>query len=134
MGRIWVCILALCALFETGCGITRTESEERKSVEYTVLGADAIPPEVEEVIGRQQGEDFRMTYKSGGYLYLLRGYGTQKSGGYSVQVEEVSVSDTALYFRTRLLGPTSREEQKGEGSDPWLVVKTEDPGVPVVFE
>ena len=134
MGKVWICILAALALSVAGCGITRTEGGEREAAEYTVLGVDAVPPEVEKVITQQQGREFRMTYKSGGYLYLLRGYGPQESGGFSVQVEEVSVSDTALYFRTRLLGPAEEEQKKGESSEPWLVVKTEDPGVPVIFE
>ncbi len=134
MGKVWISILLAFFLLGTGCGISRRSEEGREPAEYTVLSQEALPPQVEEVIRQQKGEAFQMTYSSGGYLYLLRGYGPQKSGGFSVQVEEVSLSGTALYFKTRLLGPAGEEEQKGEGSEPWLVVKTKDPGVPVVFE
>ncbi len=134
MKKIWICILMLALLSGTGCGLTHRGEERRDPVEYTVLAPEALPPQVEEVI-RQQGEkEFRMTYKNDGYLYLLRGYGRQKTGGFSIQVEELSRTESALYFRTRLLGPETKEEQKGEGSVPYLVVKTEDPGVPVIFE
>lgn len=134
MRRVWAVLLLLLALAGSGCRIARTDGGERESVEYTVLNADAIPPEVERIIREQEGQAFQMTYKSGGYLYILRGYGEQETGGYSIQVEEVSVSESALHFRTRLLGPETKEEQRGDGSNPWLVVKTEDPGLPVAFE
>ena len=134
MKRVWAGFLLLLALAASGCRIVRTEGGEREDVEYTVLSADAVLPEVLQVIREQEGGAFQMTYKSGGYLYILRGYGEEKTEGYSIQVEEVSRSQSALYIRTRLLGPETKEEQQGEGSDPWLVVKTEDPGLPVVFE
>ena len=134
MGKLWAALLLFLALTVSGCRIVSTEGGEQQAVEYTVLRGEALPPEVERLIREQEGQAFQMTYKSGGYLYIPRGYGEQKSGGYSIQVEEVSVSDSALHFRTRLIGPATREEQKGESSLPWLVVKTEDPGLPVVFE
>ena len=119
MGKLWAALLLFLALTVSGCRIVSTEGGERQAVEYTVLRGEALPPEVERLIREQEGQAFQMTYKS---------------GGYSIQVEEVSVSDSALHFRTRLIGPATREEQKGESSLPWLVVKTEDPGLPVVFE
>ena len=123
MGKLWAALLLFLVLTVSGCRIVSTEGGERQAVEYTVLRGEALPPEVERLIREQEGQ-----------AYILRGYGEQKSGGYSIQVEEVSVSDSALHFRTRLIGPATREEQKGESSLPWLVVKTEDPGLPVVFE
>ena len=127
-------LILLMACLCCGCGITNVEEGERKAVEYTVLKTDAIPPEVAEVIKAQGEAEFQMTYKSDGFLYILRGYGKQKSGGYSIQVEEVTATDGALHVKTRLLGPETKEEQKGDGSVPYLVIKTEDLELPVVFE
>lgn len=117
-----------------GCRISDVEKGEREAVEYTVLRADAIPPEVSEIIREQGEEAFQMTYASSGYLYILRGYGRQKSGGYSIRVEEVTSTEEALHVRTRLLGPETEEEQKGDGSIPYLVIKTENLELPVIFE
>ena len=117
-----------------GCTLINVEEGERKEVEYTVLNAEAIPVEAAEIIKAQGDAEFQMTYRSGGYLYILRGYGKQKSGGYSIQVEEVTATDGAIHVKTRLLGPETKEEQKGEGSVPSLVIKTEDLELPVVFE
>ena len=74
-------LILLMACLCCGCGITNVEEGERKAVEYTVLKTDAIPPEVAEVIKAQGDAEFQMTYKSDGFLYILRGYGKQKSGG-----------------------------------------------------
>ena len=126
-------ILLIFCLF-CGCGITNVEKGERREVEYTVLKPDAIPPEIAEIIKAQGDADFQMTYKSNGFLYLLRGYGKQKSGGYSIQVEEMTATEEALHVKTRLLGPETKEEQKGDGSVPYLVIKTEDLGLSVVFK
>ena len=112
MRRVWAVLLLLLALAGSGCRIARTDGGERESVEYTVLNADAIPPEVERIIREQEGQAFQMTYKSGGYLYILRGYGEQETGGYSIQVEEVSVSER-LFISAR--GFWARRQRKSSG-------------------
>ena len=130
----WLFLLLAAFLLIGGCGISNVEKGEREAVEYTVLRPDAIPPEVAEVIQEQGDAAFQMTYISSGYLYILRGYGRQKSGGYSIQVEEVTSTEEAIHVRTCLMGPETEEEQKGEGSTPYLVIKTEDMKLPVIFE
>ena len=40
-----------------------------------------------------------MTYQSGEELYLIKGYGQQMTGGYSIQVAELSLSDTAVFLK-----------------------------------
>ena len=132
--RRFIPAFLLMLLFCCGCGIINVEEGNRRAVDFTVLKTEAIPPEVAEVIEAQGDAGFQMTYKSDGYLYMLRGYGKQKSGGYSIQVEAVTATDEALHVKTKLLGPETKEEQKGESSTPYLVIKTEDLNLPVVFE
>ena len=43
-------------------------------------------------------------------------------------------TEEAIHVRTCLMGPETEEEQKGEGSTPYLVIKTEDLKLPVIFE
>lgn len=64
----------------------------------------------------------------------MQGFGEQKTAGYRIEVQEVSKSDTAVFIRTELIGPATREEQKGESSCPYMVLKTEDCELPVLFE
>ena len=35
----------------------------------------------------------------------MKGYGEQLTGGYSIQAEEVSESENAVFCKTRLIGP-----------------------------
>ena len=77
----------------------------------------------------------RITDVSEDDLYILRGYGKQKSGGFSIQIEEVSKSENAVFVRTKLVGPAAKEEQKGAASCPYVVLKTKAAaGISVVFE
>ena len=85
------------------------------------------------VYGRKKGLEFRVTYQSGKELYLIRGYGKQMSGGYSIQVKELSASSTAVFFETKLMGP-SAEEQSGAPSYPYIAVKIQYRKEPVQFQ
>ena len=74
-----------------------------------------------------------MTYQSGDDMYLIKGYGRQMSGGYSIQVTDLSVSSTAVFFETRLIGP-SEDSMTGEPSYPYIAVKTQYREEPVQFQ
>ena len=82
---------------------------------------------------KRKGE-FKLTYEEEGQLYLCIGYGEQKTSGYSIAVNELYLSENAIYFDTSLIGP-SKEEQVAESvSYPCLVVRTEYVDKPVVFQ
>ena len=125
--------LAIWGMFG-GCEVTDIKEGDKKPVEYTVVLEKELPEEILNLIEQKKEHDFQMTYQDGEDLYLIRGYGKQDKGGYSIQVEEVTATDGAIHVKTRLLGPETKEEQKGEGSVPSLVIKTEDLELPVVFE
>ena len=78
-------------------------------------------------------KEFQLRYETGETLYLAKGYGRQMSGGYSIQVTDLSASVNAVFFETKLIGPTE-EVQGGEPSYPYIVVKTEYRDVPVQFQ
>ncbi len=40
-----------------------------------------------------------MTYQSEKELFLIKGYGQQMSGGYSIQVEELGVTSQAIFSK-----------------------------------
>ncbi len=115
-----------------GCRMIRIEEEERRPLEYEVLSQDAVPAEVLSLVEEKKTKEFQMTYQAGKELYLVRGYGRQMSGGYSVQVEEVSQTSNGIFFKTKLLGP-SEEEQGGEPSYPFIAVKIPYSKKPVQF-
>ena len=86
-----------------------------------------LPEEAETIVEEKKAGKFQMTYQSGNDLYLIRGYGKQMSGGYSIQVKELSESSTAVFFETKLIGPAP-EEQSGEPSYPYIAVENKVPG------
>lgn len=131
---LWILISALLAVMMPGCGIQKEETGEFQAVDYTVLKTEEIPGEVMELIKNQGERSFQMVYRSDGWLYVMRGYGKQKTGGYSIRVPEVGTAGEMLRVKSELAGPQTKEEQKGDGSSPYFVLKLEDQGYPVMFE
>ena len=127
-----VCLVVMALCFG-GCGLIRIEEGQLEPVEYTVLNSQDVPGEVRALIEEKKEREFQMTYQSGENLYLVKGYGRQMSGGYSIQVEEMGVSKNALFFRTKLLGPED-DEAVDEPSYPCIVVRIQFREEPVMFE
>ena len=128
-------------IFHTGISVVsitgksrliRIEEGERKPLEYTIVKLTDLPQEALEFIEQKKEKEFQMTYRVGDDLYLMKGYGVQMTGGYSIQVEEMSESENAVFCRTRLLGP-SKEDQGGEPSCPCIVLKIKNTTKPVEF-
>ena len=130
-GGFFILVFLLSALL-AGCRLIRIEEGERKPLEYTIVKLTDLPQEALEFIEQKKEKEFQMVYQKGEDLYLIKGYGRQMSGGYSIQVTDLSASVNAVFFETKLIGPTE-EVQGGEPSYPYIVVKTEYRDVPVQF-
>lgn len=116
----------LLAVLLTACGAADAGTKsERKEVDYTVMDPRRLPEELAELIEQNRKDEIRMTYTDGTALYLIRGYGEQKTGGYSIEVAECTEDTETVYFDTRLLGPSGQEKLPKEPSCPYLVVKIE---------
>ena len=128
-----ICLGLLALALFGGCRFIRIEEEARTPVKYSVVNAKELPAEILEMIEEKKTETFGMSCQCGDDLYLIRGYGQQMTGGYSIQVEELARSSNALFFRTKLLGPKDGQMQ-GEPSYPYIVVKTDFLDIPVTYE
>ena len=84
-----------------------------------------VPAELAEIIEKNKKNEIRMTYTQGEELYLIRGYGEQKTGGYSIAVAECTEDEETVWLDTRLIGPQEQEKLSKEPSYPCLVIKTE---------
>ena len=109
-------------LLISGCNFIRIEEEPRKPLEYSIVKNEEIPAE------------FQLTYQCEKDLFLVKGYGEQMSGGYSISVEELGWTSQAVFFRTMLLGPSDEKITISPPSYPYIVVKTEYRKEPVIFE
>ena len=77
---------------------------------------------------------FKLTYTDDQNLYRVVGYGEQETGGCSISVKELYLTENAIVADTELLGPESAEQAGTEKSYPYIVVKTEYLEEPVIFQ
>ena len=75
-------------LLVSGCNFIRIEEEPRKPLEYSIVKNEDLPAELAALIQEKKANEFQLTYQSEKELFLIKGYGQQMSGGYSISVEE----------------------------------------------
>ena len=118
-------LAALLTVILSGCMTSGEEKDCGDAVDFTVVDQRKLPEELKKVIEENKKEEIRMTYTDGEDLYLIRGYGQQKAGGYSIVVVQCTEDEETIRLDTRLVGP---QEQKGLSKDPScpvLVIKME---------
>ncbi len=136
---IGCCVMGLgltVVLLLTGCSEKRDPMTKIKDLEFTVQAEENIPQELKTVIDEKKQDAFKVTFHDNGYLYICTGYGEQANGGYSITVNELYLTENAIYFDTTLLGPDpsdAMENKKKAPSYPYVVIKTEFVDKPVVF-
>ena len=117
-----------------GCGMEETATKKLRDVEFTVIDQSEIPQELLSTMEEKKKDGFKLTYADEKNLYLAVGYGEQKTGGYSIAVDECYLTENAIYFGTTLTGPEKGEKINQVSSYPYIVVKMEAIDEPVVFE
>ena len=119
-------MLLLCVVL-TGSGMSGEGNIKLRDLDFTVLSEEKIPEELKTVIAEKGSEPFRLTYSDNQNLYISIGYGEQKTGGYSIAVDELYLTDDAVHVSTSLLGPdiTGQKSGAGKPTTPYIVIKTE---------
>lgn len=122
--RILLFLFVMVSVLLVGCKASRKQgADDRKEIDFTVVDTRKLPEELTKLIEENRQKEIRMTYTDGADLYLVRGYGEQKTGGYSVEVTGCTEDEQAIYFDTRLIGPSGQEKLPNEPSYPFLVAK-----------
>lgn len=129
-----VFLIGTILLFLSGCSVQTNQTEKLRDLEYTIAEDKELPEELKEILEEKKTESFKLTYEADDNLYLCIGYGEQATGGYSISVNELYLSENAIYFDTNLIGPDPSETVAETVSCPYLVVKTEYLDKPVVFQ
>lgn len=127
-------VIAMISLCACGCSITKVSSDKVTNLDYTVMKEEDYPEEIVKLLNENKEQEFQMTYQDGNFLYLLKGYGKQETGGYSIQISDLSMWDNAIHLQTTLIGPPRDEKMTEEPSYPYLVIKMEYREEPVIFE
>ena len=128
---VFVLLFLLCLL--SGCSIEKVRAQNGVKPEYTVMKETDFPDKVKELIAENKESEFQLTYQDGSWLYLIKEYGRQKTGDYSIQIEDLSLWENAIHLQTVLLGP-EEEDLKDDPSYPYLVVRMKYREEPVIFE
>lgn len=132
-GTLMVLVLVL-AMLLTGCTFLSEERVKLQDLEFTVLGEEKIPEELMSIINEKKAQPFKLTYSDQEYLYISIGYGEQATGGYSIAVNELYLTDSAIYVNTELLGPDASNKSNATPSYPYIVIKTPYLDSTVMFE
>lgn len=134
MRKICCFFLVTLMLLLSGCKMIKVENVRVEELDYTVVRETDIPETLMALIQEKKAEAFDATYEHEGYLYIVRGYGKQKSGGYSITVSDLYLGKNAIYVEMDLVGPETLEEKTEGVSYPYIVLKLEGRTEPVFFQ
>ena len=125
--------LSFMLIILNGCRYEKLDSKKVSDVDFTVMDMTQIPPELEEQIVEKRGREFTLVYKVDEEMYLCVGYGKQLTGGYSVKVREVYMTENTLCVDTTLIGPKENKLVLKACSYPCIVIKVKNIDKKVVF-
>lgn len=131
MKKIILCLMTL--LLFTGCSMKKTDDYKLEDLDFTVVKSTDVPKELQKVIDEKKKKEFKVTYEDEGSLYIVVGYGEQKTSGYSIEVNELYLAKNAIYADTNLIGPSKDEKVTRAVTCPYIVIKTQFRDEPVVF-
>lgn len=132
--RILAAGTVLILLTLTACSSPKKSAPERTELVYTVEDIRNLPQELQNIIEEHKKQEIRLSYTDGSDLYLIRGYGEQQTGGYSIAVRECSEDEQSILLDTMLIGPHNPEEMKEEPSYPYVVLKTEQKEKEIIIQ
>ena len=117
-----------------GCTLLSEETIKLRDLDFTVLGEEKIPEQLRDIIDEKKAQPFQITYTDNVNLYICIGYGEQETGGYSIAVNELYLTDTNIIVNASLLGPEASDRESPAPSCPYIVIKTEYLEQTVTFE
>ena len=135
MKRVILRFFAMAALlFMTGCSMLSEEDVKLKDLDFTVLSEEKIPQELKSIIDEKKTGEFKLTFHDNEFLYICIGYGKQPTGGHSIAVNELYLTENAIYVNTELLGPDATEKSNQVPSYPCIVIKVDYLDKQVIFQ
>lgn len=127
-----IIVLAFLLAF-TACDKEQAPSGELQDLEFSIASEQELPDNLRTIIEQRKEQPFQLTYTTSDALYLVKGYGVQDTGGYSIQVRSLCRDDVAIYFDPVLVGPSEQDRVSNTPSYPYIVVKTAPLELPVEF-
>lgn len=122
----------LLVLLLTGC--VADDYGKRTRLDFTVVVPEDIPQELQEIIDSHKEKEIQMSYDGEDGMYIIRGYGKQPTGGYSISADVLEMAEDGIHLTTTLLEPDVQENPVKEPSYPYLVIRTEKSDANIIFE
>ena len=126
-----VLVAVLCL---TSCKAQSDTADKIRDLDFTVLSEEEAPDALKQLIEQKKETNFKLTYSDAGYLYIAVGYGEKETGGYSISVKELYLTENTVCIKTELIGPKKDEEPINGVSYPYMIVKLENREEPVTFQ
>lgn len=121
----WLSVIIVLVILLSGCEMMNMERVKLRDLEFVILSEEVLSDELKTIIDERKSEPFKLTYADADALYICVGYGAQKGGGYSITVDELYLTEDAIYVETTLLGPDAGKGSKEVTSYPYIVIRTE---------
>lgn len=126
-------VIIFAAILLMGCSKKEKKVEKLKDLDFTVVEEAEVPEELKALIEDKKKDAFKLTYSDKESLYIVVGYGEKQTGGFSITVEELFLTENAIYINTNLIGPSKDEKVTQALTYPYVVVKIEYIDKNVVF-
>ncbi len=117
-----------------GCSVEKMDQNKIRDLAFTLTEETQVPQELLQLIEEKKGTEMKLTFETGEFKYIVVGYGTQETGGYSISVDELYETANAIYIHTNLIGPAKGEMVSETESYPYVVIQMENLDKSVVFE
>ena len=127
-------ILIVLGIQMQGCKVKIVSEEQKKQeIPFVIVSEECIPKELSSLIENRKEEEIKLTYVDENDRYIVIGYGKQNTGGYSIYIKELYITENAIYVDTCLMGP-KEQKVKDVPSYPVIVIQISEMGLPVVFK
>ena len=84
----------------SGCSVSR--EDKVRDLEFQVAAQGELPQELSKLIAQKVSQPFKLTYTDSQNLYIAVGYGAQPTGGYSISVKELYLTENSIILQTEL--------------------------------
>lgn len=118
----------------SACSVTDMIEKKVSDIGYTVISEEELPETLLKAINEKKAEPFKLSYVDNNDLYLVIGYGSQPTGGYSIVVDELFTTENTIVFGTTLKGPGDKADMQDAETYPYIAVKTEYIDCEIVFK
>ena len=135
--KMFLTVIAVTMLL-SGCSFGAIEEQKTGDVIYEIVKKEEIPEQLKEEIKEAGKKEMWISYADTGKeetsLYVVRGYGTQQTTGYSIEVNACYETVDTVVIRTTLQGPEKKEKIHKKKTYPYIVIKMPYTEKQIIYE